>query len=85
MFDFLSIFTRCKSEDMTLLGNSYMLKKYNVTVRRIHVYNVLNKQTVCNTTNTIDNSMFKCSKTLTIVTISLLIYYAYLKNSVFFI
>lgn len=50
VFIVLVFFTRCVLEDITVFGNSFMLKKYNVTVQRIHVYNVSNKKMVCNTT-----------------------------------
>lgn len=35
-----------------------MLKKYNVTVQRIHIYNVNQSQISCNTTAV--NRMFMC-------------------------
>jgi len=44
-------------EDILLFGNSFMLKKYNVTVQRSLIYNINQKTNrLCNTS--IDNRMF---------------------------
>jgi len=68
-------------EDILLFGNSFMLKKYNVTVQHVLVYDANQRKMSCNittatnTTNTTAaNRMLKCNVDGTIigVTISLI-------------